>query len=74
MSLAVQRLQREQIWWNTLSSKTCSPKPHFHPMFDPFHPVTHLSCERVVYRHGAILIIVRECSGFIPRRFRSHGS
>ena len=26
-------------------------------------------CERVVYRHGAILFIVRECSGFIPRNF-----
>ena len=30
--------------------------------------------ERVVYRHGAILSIVRECNGFIPRRFRPHGS
>ena len=23
-------------------------------------------CERIVYRHGAILLIVRECSGFLP--------
>ena len=33
-----------------------------------------ITCERVVYRHGAILLIVRECSGFMPRRFRPHGS
>ena len=32
-----------------------------------------ITCERVVYRHGAILHIVRECSGFNPRRFRRHG-
>ena len=31
-------------------------------------------CERVVYRHGAILLIVRECSGLFPRRFRPRGS
>ena len=29
--------------------------------------------EKVVYRHGAILLIVRECSGFSVRRFRPHG-
>ena len=28
------------------------------------------SCERIVYNHGAILLIVRECSGFNPRRWR----
>ena len=26
------------------------------------------NCERMVYRHGAILLNVRECSGFNPRR------
>ena len=26
------------------------------------------TCQRMVYRHGAILLIVRECSGFNPRR------
>ena len=31
-------------------------------------------CERVVYRHKAILLIVCECSGVHPRRFRRHGS
>ena len=31
-------------------------------------------CQRVVYRNGAILLIVGECSGFILRRFRPHGS
>ena len=31
-------------------------------------------CERIVYRHGAILLIVRECSGFNPRRWRHCGS
>ena len=39
--------------------------------------VLHLGpclCERVVYRNGALLLIVRECSGLIPRRFRPHGS
>ena len=25
-------------------------------------------CERIVYRHGAVLLIVRGCSGFNPRR------
>ena len=29
-----------------------------------------ITCERVVYRHGSILLMVRECSGFNPRRFR----
>ena len=27
-------------------------------------------CERMVYRHGAILLIVRRHSGFIPQRYR----
>ena len=26
------------------------------------------TCERIVYRHGAILLILRECSGFNPGR------
>ena len=25
-----------------------------------------MTCEGIVYRHGAILLIVRECSGFYP--------
>ena len=32
--------------------------------------VSSASCERIVYRHGAILLIVRDCSGFNPRRWR----
>ena len=35
---------------------------------------TCVSCERVVHRHGAILLIVRECSGFNPRRVQHCGS
>ena len=35
---------------------------------------TRCSSERVVYRHGAILLFVRECSGFNPQRFRPHRS
>ena len=31
-------------------------------------------CERIENRHGAILLIVRECSGFNPRRWRHCGS
>ena len=27
-------------------------------------------CERIAYRRGAILLILRECSGFNPRRCR----
>ena len=30
-------------------------------------------CERIENRHGAILVIVRECSGFNPRRLRHCG-
>ena len=28
------------------------------------------SCERMVYRHGAILLVVRKQSGYFPRRYR----
>ena len=31
-----------------------------------------VTCEGVKNRHGAILLIVRGCSGLIPRRFRPH--
>ena len=35
------------------------------------HRTTRLSmCERIEYRHGTILLIVRECSGWNPRRWR----
>ena len=27
-----------------------------------------ITCGKIVYRHGAIVLIVRECSGFNPRR------
>ena len=37
-------------------------------------PVLSMFCERVVHRHGAIHLIVRECSGFHPRRIRPHGN
>ena len=30
-------------------------------------------CERVVYRHGAMLLILRVRMGNIARRFRPHG-
>ena len=29
-----------------------------------------ITCKWIVYRHGATLLIVRECSDFIPRRWR----
>ena len=32
--------------------------------------IEETNCERIVYPHGAILLIVRECSGFKPRRWR----
>ena len=33
-----------------------------------------VNCERAVHRHGTILLIVRECSGFNPWRIRHCGS
>ena len=44
--------------------------------FNATHSLTmldHCSCERVVYRHGAILLILRVRNGFSTRRFRPHG-
>ena len=38
-----------------------------------FHRSLCTLCERVVYRHGPILLILRVRSGFSTRRFRPHG-
>ena len=33
----------------------------------------HILCEKVVYRHGAILLILQVRIGFTARRNRPHG-
>ena len=58
-----------------MSSQVFQVIPHIHELIRSMlghtltgYQVNKLICEGIVYRHGAILLILRECSGYFPRR------
>ena len=62
-----QKRSLSQFGERSRSSLKSTALPRTSPTLDSSRS---LLCERIVCRHGAMLLIVRECSGFNPRRWR----